>query len=52
MLDNSIVLSSGFDKTEAIADALISLICIACENDISLDLCLTKKTDELIERFN
>lgn len=52
MIDNSHVLSSEFVKSDKIAEALISLIYIACENDISLDLCLTKKVDELISKFN
>jgi len=52
MLDNDVVLSNGFVKKDEIAEALLSLVYIACENDISLDLCLTEKVDELISKFN
>ena len=51
MLDNSGVLSTGFVDYEQISEALLSLIYIAVENDISLDLCLNNKIDELIKKL-
>lgn len=52
MLDNNVVLSNKFVKNDKIAEALISLIYIACDEGISLDLLLNDKVDELISRFN
>lgn len=52
MLDNNVELSNGYVKSDVIGDMLIDLIYIACENDISLDMCLNDKVDELINRFN
>ena len=51
MLDNNGVLSKGFVDSEQISEALLSLIYIAVENDISLDLCLNNKIDELIKKL-
>lgn len=52
MLDNNVELSNIYDKKYIIGEALVNLIYIACENKISLEMCLNEHIDSLIERFN
>lgn len=52
MIDNNRELSMNFDKQSFIGEALISLIYIAVENKIPLEMCLNEEVDKLIERFN
>ena len=52
MLDNDVELSSENVKKDVLGDALMSLIYIACENEIPLEMCLNEHIDKLIERFN
>ena len=52
MIDNNRELSMNFDKQSFIGEALISIIYIAVENKIPLEMCLNEEVDKLIERFN
>lgn len=52
MLDNDEEVSIESVKSDLIGEALISLIYIAGENDIPIEMCLNEHIDKLIERFN
>ena len=52
MSDNNGVFSNEFVNEDDFTDALLRLIDVANEKDISLELCLNNRINEIINRFN
>ncbi len=50
--DNNVVFSNEFVNEDDFTEALLRLIDLANERDISLELCLNSRINEIINRFN